>query len=289
MPFVGRYINMDASIGRRAAMEAQFSALGLAERYARFPGIDGRDLGASASPLSPGELGCFMSHYRCIVETAVEGHHLHIVEDDVVLAPQAAGLLDRIIDDAVPRCDLLLTDMFMPLEMGTILDMIVQLRASGLFDQRLRPADVRLPGYVMYPNLRHVPFGGATSYVVNHASRGKLIALLDKEIAKGPRLPIDMIYRMLANDGLIEAMCTVPFLTSIRAESIGDSTIIGRAQDAESAMAFYVLRSFFYLARDDDQLMGIMRAINAKEDDPDALAPVLEVLRFVFSGRFKNF
>jgi GR25 family glycosyltransferase involved in LPS biosynthesis len=289
MPFVGRYINMDASLVRRATMEAQFAAVGVADRYARFPGIDGRDLDGSTSPLSPGELGCFMSHYRCIVETEGEGHHLHILEDDVVLAPQAAGLLDRIIDDAVPRCDLLLTDMFMPLNMGTILDMIVQLRASGLFDQRLRPSDVRLPAYVMYPNLRHVPFGGATSYVVNHASRGKLIALLDAQIAKGPTLPIDMIYRMLANEGLIEAMCTVPFLTSIRAESISDTTIVGRAQDAESAMAFYVLRSFFYLARDEDQLMGVMREINAKDEDPDALGLVLEVLRFVFGRRFKNF
>jgi hypothetical protein len=35
--------------------------------------------------------------------------------------------------------------------------------------------------------------------------------------------------------------------------------------------------------------MGVMRAINAKGEDPDPLELVLEVLRFVFSGRFKSF
>src|ERR1019366_1493546 len=120
MPFIGRYINLDASTERRAAMEAQFAQVGLAGRYARFAAVDGRTLDGTRSRLSPGELGCFMSHYRCLVESAVPDHHVHILEDDVVLAPQIAGLLGRIVEDALPACDLLFTDVFVPLEMSTL-------------------------------------------------------------------------------------------------------------------------------------------------------------------------
>ena len=141
----------------------------------------------------------------------------------------------------------------------------------------------------MYPSLRHIQFGGATSYVINRASREKIISLLDEEIANGPTQPIDMVYRILVNEGRLDALCTIPFLTSIEADSICDSTIVGRTQDNDSAMAFYALRSFFYLARDDARLMRVMGEINANLDDPEYLGPALEFFRFVFSDRFKIF
>jgi GR25 family glycosyltransferase involved in LPS biosynthesis len=289
MPFIGRYINMDASTDRRAAMEAQFERIGLADRYARFAGADGRALDGSRSRLSPGELGCFMSHYRCLVESDVEGHHIHIVEDDVVLAPQAASLLELAIGDATPTCDLLFTDIFVPLNTTVLFELMKEYRATGLLGQRLTAPETRMPAYVMYPNLAPMPFGGATSYIVNRDARAKVIALLEEEIARGPNHPIDMVYRILVNEGRLGARCTIPFLTSIEPSSICDSTIIGRTQDNDSALAFYALRSFFYLARDDDQLMGFMRGVNASLDDPDFLGPMLEFFRFVFSERFKIF
>jgi hypothetical protein len=289
MPFIGRYINMDTSTDRQAAMQRQFARMGLSDRYSRFRGVDGRLLDGSRSRLSPGELGCFMSHYNCIVESDVADHHIHILEDDVVLAPQAAGLFEQVIGDAAPRCDLLFTDIFVPLNMIAIYDLMKQYRASGLLEQRLTAPDVRMPAYVMYPSLRHIQFGGATSYVVNRASREKIISLLDEEIANGPTQPIDMVYRILVNEGRLDALCTIPFLTSIEADSICDSTIVGRTQDNDSAMAFYALRSFFYLARDDARLKRVMGEINANLDDPEYLGPALEFFRFVFSDRFKIF
>ena len=54
-------------------------------------------------------------------------------------------------------------------------------------------------------------------------------------------------------------------------------------------MAFYALRSFFYLARDDAQLTGFMDEINASLPDPGHLGPMEAFFRFVFSERFKIF
>ncbi len=141
----------------------------------------------------------------------------------------------------------------------------------------------------MYPALRGIAFGGATSYIVQHDARPRLLALLEEEIARGPTQPIDMVYRRFANDGRITARCSLPFITSISADSICDTTIVGRSQDADSAMAFYALRSFFYVARDDDRLLGFMGEINATPPDPDYLGPMAEFFRFVLSDRFKPF
>ena len=289
MPFIGRYINMDASTDRRAAMEAQFERLGFAGRYSRFAGIDGRALDGSRSRLSPGELGCYMSHYQCIRDADAPDHHLHILEDDVVFAPQTAQLLERVIEDAAPLCDMLFTDIFVPLDMIAIYDLMGHYRSAGMVPLREAPPESRMPAYIMYPPLRTVKFGGATSYIIKQGSRAKVLALLEAEIAQGPNQPIDMMYRVMANEGLIDARCTIPFLTSIEADSICDSTIIGRDQHGDSAMAFYALRSFFYLARDDAQLTGFMDEINASLPDPGHLGPMEAFFRFVFSERFKIF
>jgi hypothetical protein len=178
-----------------------------------------------------------------------------------------------VVEDAAPKCDLLFTDVFVPLSMPTLLDMLKHYRSTGLMAQRHMPPEQRMPAYVMYPNLAQTPFGGATSYIVNAASREKVCALLEEEIARGPTQPIDMVYRILVNEGRLQALCTVPFLTSIEADSICGTTIVGRTQDNGSAMAFYVLRSFFYLARDDAALARIMADINAGLEDPDYLGP----------------
>jgi GR25 family glycosyltransferase involved in LPS biosynthesis len=289
MALVGRYINMDASPERRAAMEAQFERLGCADRFQRFTAVDGRALDLSRTPLSAGELGCFMSHYRCIVEAASIDAHLHIVEDDVVFGDQTLGILDQVIEDGTANSDLLFTDLFMPMDFSVLYAFMRQLRASGLLERRGDPPRTRAPAFVMFQNLRNDAFGATASYIVNRRARGKLIALLEAEIAAGPTQPIDMAYRAFANSGRLEAVCTVPFLTSVDPARILDHTITGRSQDAETAMAFYVLRSFFYVARDDAQLAGIMAEVNAGLADPDFVGPLLEFFRFFFSERYRMF
>jgi hypothetical protein len=289
MGLAGRYINMDASPARRAAMEAQLERLGLADRYQRFAGVDGRGLDRSRTRLGPGELGCFVSHTECIKAGDPEGRHLHVMEDDVVLAPQAAHLLERAAADAVPHCDILFTDVFVPLETYTVLELLKQFRASGMPGQRTLPPEQRMPAYLMYPSLQRIPFGGATSYIVNAASREKVAALLEAELAAGPTQPVDMALRILVNQGRLDARVTVPFLNTIAADSIHGTTIVGRSQPDDSALAFYVFRSFFYLARDDAALGAMMGEINARLDDFDHLGPALEFYRFALSGRFTPF
>jgi GR25 family glycosyltransferase involved in LPS biosynthesis len=289
MPIVGRYINMDASVDRRAALEDQFQRFGVSGRYTRFAGVNGHALDRSRTLLTPGELGCFMSHYRCILETDAPDHHIHVVEDDVVFAPQTSFLLDQLVNDFPADCDLMFTDIFVPGLLNAIYDLVKAYRQAGMMEARRLPPEQRMPKFLIYPDLRGTPFGATASYLVNSKSRDKVIGLLEAELAQGPTQPIDMIYRALANQGRLTARCAIPFLTSVDPAQVCDNTITGRLQETASAMAFYVLRAFFFIARDDARLMEIMRQANAGLADPDYMEPLIEVFRFVHSERFEAF
>jgi GR25 family glycosyltransferase involved in LPS biosynthesis len=288
---VGRYINLDASGDRRLAMEAQFARAGCADRYSRFRAVDGTKL-APAGRVSRGEFGCFMSHYHCINDTASGDAHIHIVEDDVVLPPQCFSLIAQIQDDIAENFDLLFTDVFVPLNANTIFNLLEFYRATGMIEARSAPPEARMPHSIMFPNLHPIAFTGATSYIVNRDSRHKVRRLLDEELdygGGGPGLPIDECYRSWIAAGRLRALCTMPFLTSIRPESISDTTIVGRRQDPATAFAYYLLRSIFYVAKDEAYILEQARALTADVRDPGYLDGMLEVFRFLFSEKFVQF
>jgi GR25 family glycosyltransferase involved in LPS biosynthesis len=288
MDFAGRYINMAASAERRAQMEAQFARLGCAERYSRFDAVDGRSVAAGRSRLSAAELGCFMSHYHCIGEGAGD-QHLHIVEDDVVFSAQTVSLLTMTTDEVMDHCDILFTDIFVPLNMNAIFNLMAHYRASGIIAARHVTPDLRAPHSIMYANIRPIEFAGATSYVVNRNARDKIRRLLDWEMGQGINDPIDMTIRKLANTGELTAYCTLPFLTSIRPDSIYNTTMADRGQDKASEMAFYLLRSYFFVGKDEAYLKASADELASGLVDPDFMDTILGAFRFMFSERFRPF
>jgi GR25 family glycosyltransferase involved in LPS biosynthesis len=288
MRYAGRYINMDSSVERRAAMEAQFQAFGCADLYSRFPAIDGRALDRGASPLSAGELGCFLSHYRALCDCAPE-QTLHLMEDDVVFGPQTAPLLRDIGEEILDHCDILFTDIFVPLNMQAIFVLMEFYRAVGMIEAQSLGAHARMPRSILYPNLKPIEFGCASSYLVGRKSRRKVVDLLAEALAEGPALPIDMAIRKMVNDGRLTASCTMPFLTSIRLDSLYDSTISGRAQDAASAVAFYLLRSYFWVGKDEDDLKRVADGLAGGLQNPSYFDVALGAFKFIFSEKFATF
>ncbi len=288
MEFAGRYINMAASAERRAQMQAQFERLGCADRYSRFNAVDGRTVPAGQSSLSAAELGCFMSHYHCIAEGGGD-QHVHIVEDDVVFSGQTVPLLQVTTDEVMDQCDILFTDIFVPLNMNAIFNLMEYYRASGVIAARHVPPDQRAPACIMYANIRPIEFAGATSYVVNRNSRHKIRRLLDREMAEGISAPIDMVIRKLAGAGELTAYCTLPFLTAIRADSIYNTTMAERGQDMASSMAFFLLRSYFFVGKDEAALAASVAELDSGLADPGFMDTMLGAFRFMFSERFRQF
>src|ERR1700761_1829036 len=100
LPYIGRYINLDRSPERRRELEAMLAGFGVADRYQRFTAVDGQEREARFSAVSPGELGCFLSHYECLRD-APRGRPIHIIEDDVVFGPRTVSLIEQTIHNAL--------------------------------------------------------------------------------------------------------------------------------------------------------------------------------------------
>ncbi|HEX4197245.1 MAG TPA: glycosyltransferase family 25 protein [Caulobacteraceae bacterium] len=276
---------MDRSIERRAALEARLEAAGCADRYTRFAAIDGRTLGPSGSPLTPGERGCFESHYRCIKESMGEEADLHILEDDAVLGPTTIPALDQTIDDALTVGEMVYTDIFVPGDLSTMIQLMNYYRLSEIAENRRRDA-ASLPSYVNFYDLKHASFTAASSYFVRRDARGRLLHLMEAELAAGPTTPVDMFYNRIVHAGELSAVVMLPFLTTVDPAAVLASTIGGRSQDDRSNLAFYMLRNFFFIDKDQVALARFGRDLTADLDDRGYMDTLLDVFRFLFSKDF---
>ncbi len=97
-------INLDRSADRLIQMEREFSRYGLA--FTRVAGVDGRllkqeELEAVTArvrrweiPIPPAEIGCFLSHRKCLEIIANgEDEFAAIFEDDIILSHEAQKIL----------------------------------------------------------------------------------------------------------------------------------------------------------------------------------------------------
>ena len=96
-------INLDSATERLETFQARAAAVGLA--FARFPAVRGAALADDVlqhwqsrariwAPLSPGEIGCFLSHRALWQEIAAGSEPwVFVAEDDVVFSPDAAEVL----------------------------------------------------------------------------------------------------------------------------------------------------------------------------------------------------
>jgi GR25 family glycosyltransferase involved in LPS biosynthesis len=288
MIYAGRYINMDRSLDRRQALEAQFAAYGCADRYVRFSGVDGQRLDRSRSPLTAGECGCFESHYRCIKESMGEDIHLHILEDDVVFGPRTIPYLDQAIGDGFSQSEMIFTDLFIPGELSTLQFLVNFYRLTGI----LEPTPDGAPSYPKFINfydLKKASFTGASSYLIRSDARPRLLRLMEAELAAGPTTPVDIFYNRIVRDGRITATCVLPFLTTVNPTEVLATTIEGRGQNARSNVAFFLLRNYFFVDKDEALVADLRRQLTHDLPDPHYIDTLLDVFKFIFSENFVAF
>lgn len=245
----GLYINLDRSTDRRGEMERQFAALGLADRYRRFAALEGGAPGAaSGAALAPGEVGCFRSHVAALESARDERRFVHVVEDDILVSRDLAPYLDEAIGAGrLDGFDVLLTDMYVSCDLRLI-KMLASKYAEAMETGRPRFSIMNLG------KLRS--FASMTSYLVNPAAIARLLDLYRREMAAGPRQPVDLFLRDQVAAGALRAGCVFPFLTSVKLERIAGNVITGRQADPRSALVMACIRYSFYVERDLDSYAG---------------------------------
>jgi GR25 family glycosyltransferase involved in LPS biosynthesis len=243
MDYLGYYINLDRSTDRRAAMEAQLARLIPPALYLRFPAIEGNPRGIAGTGLTDAEIGCLMSHYMLLHQHRDGANHLHIIEDDTVLASRIAHFIDQLIATGVlDDHDILFT--------STVLSEKLDLFAG--FYQQIQQAwhtniDRAADGTALAVRFGSVPYlAGMESYLVNRRSIGKICDLITQRLRDGAWQPIDLMLRDAAERGELRAQCLFPFITSVLPGAFA-STRAPADNKQRSVFAMELLRHSFFV------------------------------------------
>jgi GR25 family glycosyltransferase involved in LPS biosynthesis len=263
MDIAGLFINLDRSPERRAAMEAQLRSYDLADRYRRFPAIDGAD----------GQRACFQSHIGAL-ESAAARHAVHVLEDDALLS----GYLPQVVEFAVStgvldRFDIVFTETLIGpdvLELRELKTLFDRHRADETFEVR---------------DITSTYQCGMTSYLVGAANRMRVLSALQAGLGSG--LPCDLLMRREARAGRLRLGCVFPFVTSFHLEF--ESTRKGQEDKARaSTRAFDLLRYSFFVDCNHALAEKTAATLRPVSTDPHQKL-IADVLSFVASDRFVVF
>jgi GR25 family glycosyltransferase involved in LPS biosynthesis len=247
-PYRGLFINLPQNERRRNALLSNLASAGITAWYTHLPAVDGRaEMAHFPTKLDPGALGLWLTHQRIVEEFRGSTEHLHIVEDDVVVAKDARRLFRMALksaDQSFGDWDLLFTETFVPFE---------------LFDTYRERMDVfRAKGLVSYLDLASCYASCMTSFFLNRNSIDKYARLIKDQWRTG--IPIDLYLRRLLRKGELRALVTVPFLSSVSDDK--DQSDIRGPLDA-SRRVYDVFRRGFFIDADLDELIQEMRRLTA--------------------------
>ena len=183
-------------------MEAQLARLDLTQRYQRFAAVDADDIGLRGPVLTAGELGCFTSHYELLQRHLDGASHLHIIEDDVILAKGTAQFVECVISSGMlDEFDLLFTDMVVPLNFDFYRG------ARGHYRNDIQRTEDGSASIIQFSTVDFIAC--TASYLVNKRSIGRVCDVFRRELESGPNRPIDLFGPRQGGRGRISGSMSV--------------------------------------------------------------------------------
>ena len=276
--YQGWYLNLERNQPRRAALERHLEEIGGTNRYRRFDAVDGRAV-AHLFPtrLDPGNLGLWLSHVKLLEHRRSSAEHLHIIEDDTILARDAPAVFDKMLEsaDAHPDgWDLIFTDILVPIDRVDFVHLLAKHIAA--FRQSGSRAILDLAG---------IPFSCTSSFFVNRQSIDKYAGLIADQWTWGK--PIDLFLRHLINQGRLKAFVTVPFMTSISETS--QQSDIADVTSRSVAVGSAFQRAIFEEADLGAVEAEIDRLTSGTADESPLTRIYLKTLRFRLSDQWSQF
>lgn len=207
------YINLAQATKRRVAIEASFSKSARPGwTLSRFAAIDTAHVNAQGTPgrRTRREKACFLSHKTLIETHAEDGRHLLVLEDDTQFGRATCEIVDGFLQqNPEGDWDILFLDVA-ALKLSDMMTLYFH-RQTLMCDQKIVPLD-----------LSKMSFIGANAYIVNAASRHKVLACLEAG------MPVDVEYDIhLSNQitaGSLKAAVLFPFLVTLSPQA-ADSQI----------------------------------------------------------------
>lgn len=232
----GHYINMDRSIERRETMEAQLRRLDL-PWISRLRATDARDLPRrNDSPLTPGEVGCFLSHLKAIGQVPQRAVRL-VLEDDAMLSAQLVDVLQTLSLERLLQYDIVFLDCQPMATTGNLLALWQSLQRHTVPPRVATGVDVH--------EARGLYLWAAAAYLVTPHGRETLPGLLEEALRAGPAEALDTTLHRLIEEGRIRAAVLAPFLATPRLDCWDATTIAGRPQQDVGVVAAAMRHLFF--------------------------------------------
>lgn len=286
MDYLGFYINLDRSSQRRYEICEQLKQLQMLSQYSRFPAADGNVLNVERFSISLGEIGCFTSHYLLLEKNLNQTHHIHVMEDDVILSRATKEQLQILLNsNLLDNFDLIFTDTCLPLD----LFMIRQYKT--LFDKNVEKDNSgRVISVKQYQvvDLKGRYIACTSSFLIHKNAIAKVHKILQQEMKIGLYKPIDLVIRDKINSGLIRAACIFPFITSVRLDYCFNATIQDRYKSNLPILAMLLLRHSFFVECDWAKCQQLIadHLVTKKQDIHQAL--LSDILNFVISDQYPD-
>ena len=266
-------------------METQLAKLGLSDHYRRFAASDGNVLGLRDSRLRDGQIGCFVSHFLSLQQNAASDDHLHVIEDDVLLSAQTKPILEKVISGgALDKFDIIFTDTLITAHN------VPEIREyEALYQSRVsrRIGGPPVVDDFAVIDLHNRNFACVASFLVNRASIPKLCDMLEAEIKRGPRLPVDLFIRSKTREGAIKAGCVFPFITSVKLSL--ETNIPGRYESDVSILAGLVLRHAFFVECDVKECNRVVSQFLSVKDQDTHQQLLSKIVEFALLGDYKPY
>ena len=209
--FKGIYINLAECTERRRQFKEQLETLGISEYYARFEAIKGDKHEAKCRGISAGEIGLWKSWIKILEDQRkkkTDYYFIHIAEDDALLSKTFVELIGKL--EVEPDWDMLATDMYVN---PSIYNSWIESHRKLFRDKKI--------GII-----KGIYTGCTSSIVIPIHSCEKILEVLKREWMSGKNLiPIDNMFVRLSQNKELKIARSAPFVTSVREESIKDSTI----------------------------------------------------------------
>ena len=249
----GKFINLDRSTDRRAAMEAALSSHGLSnvERFSARMGDD-RKRGISRN-----ELGCFLSH-QAIIEEIGTNHDFLILEDDILFPPA----FDDYVGPALDGCE---TEEWDILFLTQVISFTDLRSVYALLRQRRHAGDIRSQSFTAFTreDCKGIYVSCAGAYIIRSGAAPKVAAILRKVADADYPIPADIAFMRAINAGLLKARYVFPYLVGIDARF--ESTLADR-KDQANARLFLDINNLFVAGGNLDNLR--LRAFDALHEQP---------------------
>jgi GR25 family glycosyltransferase involved in LPS biosynthesis len=238
--------------------------------------VDGRAVAHQyETKLDAGALGLWLTNEKLLAASAGSDAHLHVIEDDIILAKNAAGMLPALLkyaDETVPDWDLVFTNVLLPLKYRLFTAIAKQLESH------------KKTGKIILLNLRGRYLANSTSFFVNKRSIEKCSRLLAGARSRG--IPIDMYFRALIHTGDLNAFTCLPFLSSMSAENnISDI----RGELGVSRRVYHTYSRSLFIDADHDALQRELVELSQGAKRSPLAEIYLGVLGFVLSDKYEKF